>query len=73
MTSTTKVQKTSDIVFNELRKNGFSKFFNWIDYQYFKKLAEHEGRREQKEKAQAIIFYFLNYNNEPSDFADYEF
>lgn len=73
MTATaTKVQNTSDIVYNELKKRGFSKYFNWIDYRYFKKLAQSEQLRGQ-ELANRITFYFLSYNNELSDFADYEF
>ncbi len=69
---TVKIEKTSDIVFHELQKQGFSKYFNWIDYKYFKKLAKQE-RQNRQELAERITAYFLTYHNELSDFADYEF
>lgn len=71
-TTATKVQKTSDIVFENLKKQGFSKYFNWIDYRYFRKLAETQ-KLNGETLADRITFYFLTYNNEQSDFADYEF
>lgn len=68
----TKIQKTSDIVFNELKNLGFSKYFNWVDYQYFKKEAQNEALTGQ-ELANRIVDLFLHYHNEVSDFADYIF
>lgn len=70
--TTAKVQKTSDLVYNSLKKQGFSKYFNWIDYRYFKSLAKRE-HLTGAELAEKIVFYFINYNNETSDFADYDF
>lgn len=73
MTATaTKLQKTSDIVFESLKNQGFSKYFNWVDYHYFKKTAKAENLAGAA-LAERITFYFLSYNNELSDFADYEF
>lgn len=73
MTATaTKVQKTSDIVFDILKKQGFSKYFNWIDYDIFKKFAKRENLSGTA-LAEKIVSYFLSYNNETSDFEDYEF
>ncbi|AQY21430.1 hypothetical protein [Riemerella anatipestifer] len=68
----TKVQKISDIVFKKLKQQGFSKYFNWIDYQYFKNIARKEYHTTQ-EIADKIVELFINYHNEFSDFADYEF
>lgn len=68
----TKLQKTSDIVFQELKKLGFSKYFNWVDYHYFKKIAKNERIREEQLPLR-IINLFFNYFNEHSDFADYQF
>ncbi len=68
----TKIVKTSDIVFNNLKKIGYSKYFNWIDYSYFKKQAE-KDTENPKSLADKITDLFLTYNCELSDFADYEF
>ena len=70
--TSTKIQKTSDFVYQELIKQGFSKYFNWMDYHYFKKLAIAENLRGF-ELINRIVFYFVSYNNELSDYADYEF
>ncbi|VDH05884.1 hypothetical protein [Bergeyella zoohelcum] len=68
----TKLQKTSDIVFQELKKLGFSKYFNWVDYHYFKKEAENENLTGYK-LANKITELFLEYNNEVSDLSEYIF
>lgn len=70
-TTSTKVQKTSDKVYEELKKQGFSKLFNWVDYHFFKKQTANET--EPKNRVSAIVNLFLYYNSETSDFADYEF
>ena len=70
-TTATKIQKTSDKVYEELKKQGFSKLFNWVDYHFFKKQTANE--KESNDHATAIVNLFLYYNSETSDFADYEF
>ncbi|WP_018676133.1 hypothetical protein [Riemerella columbina] len=68
----TKVQKISDIVFQELKKQGFSKYFNWIDYNYFKKNIDTSNLTD-REVADKIVSEFINYHSDVSDFAEYEF
>ena len=68
MNASTKVLKLSDKVYNELNSHGFSKLFNWEDYQFFKKQTL--GKFNQ---VQAIVDLFIFYSCDESDFADYEF
>ena len=70
-TTETKIQNISDKVYEELKKEGFSKLFNWVDYNYFKKQVKTEGKSENI--VSAIVELFKFYNSETSDFADYEF
>lgn len=68
-TESTKIQKTSDKVYQILKERGFSKLFNFEDYRFFKK----ESKNKQN-PAQWIAEQFIFWNNhEISDYADYEF
>lgn len=52
-----------------LKERGYSKFFNYSDFQYFKKQVKDEFN-----KAQAIADLFIQENeSELSDFHDYVF
>lgn len=65
----TKVQNLSDKVFQILKLQGFSKFFNEIDFKYFEKESEN-----QQSPAEWIAEQFIFWNtHQLSDFADYEF
>lgn len=65
----TKLQKLSDKVYQILKDHGFTKLFNWNDYEFFKKESE-----TQPNRAQWIAEQFINWNShELSDFADYTF
>lgn len=70
-TTEAKIQNISDKVYEELKKEGFSKLFNWVDYNYFKKQVKAEGTSENI--VFSIVELFKFYNSETSDFADYEF
>ena len=70
-TTEAKIQKTSDKVYEELKKEGFSKLFNWVDFNYFKKQVQKEGTNQNI--VFDIVELFKFYNSETSDFADYEF
>ena len=68
MNAPTKLQKLSDKVYHELQSQGFSKLFNWEDYQYFKKQSLNKFNQ-----VEAIVSLFIFYASDESDFADYEF
>ena len=68
MNASTKVLKLSDKVYNELNSRGFSKLFNWEDYNYFKKMTINKFNQ-----VEAIVNLFIFYASDESDFADYEF
>ena len=68
MNAPTKLQKLSDKVYHELQSQGFSKLFNWEDYNYFKKMTINKFNQ-----VEAIVNLFLFYASDESDFADYEF
>lgn len=68
-TESTKLQKLSDKVYQILKDKGFTKLFNWTDYQFFKKESANQAN-----PAQWIADQFISWNShELSDFADYEF
>lgn len=68
-TNTAKIQKLSDKVYQILKDKGYSKIFNWSDYNFFKKESANKHNR-----AQWIADQFIAWNNhELSDFTDYEF
>ncbi len=59
--------KLSDQVKAILQEKGFSKIFNYSDYDYFKAQVKYAFN-----KAQAIADLFLqDHNSTPSDFNDY--
>lgn len=60
--------KLSQQVREILYKSGYSFLFNFDDYKQYKKRAKHEFN-----KALAIAQYFIQDNNQPSDFNEYEF
>ena len=68
MNATTKIQYLSDLVYQELQSQGFSKLFNWEDYHYFKKMTINKFNQ-----VEAIVNLFIFYASDESDFADYEF
>ncbi len=68
MNAPTKLQKLSDKVYQELQSQGFSKLFNWEDYNYFKKMTINKFNQ-----VEAIVNLFIFYASDESDFADYEF
>lgn len=68
MSTATKIYKTSEKVQHELQILGFSKIFNWIDYQFFKKETALEFNQ-----VQAIVDLFVYYSCDESDFAEYLF
>ncbi len=60
--------KLSSKVQEILFKMGYSRIFNWIEYEEYKKLTENAIFR-----AQAIADLFISNTCELSDYADYEF
>lgn len=61
--------QTSSQVLQILHDKGLSKIFNWVDYEYFKKLCKNTFN-----EAQAIADLFTQYHDDtPSDFSDYVF
>lgn len=61
--------KLSEQVKAILQSKGFSKIFNYNDYQYFKKQVSNSFNR-----AQEIADLFMTYNSDvESDFAEYLF
>ncbi len=68
-TESTKIQNLSDKVYQILKDKGFSKLFNYEDYNFFKKEC-----RNAQNQAEAIAEKFIFWNShENSDFADYDF